>query len=55
MGWILQTEKESLHKKLIVEQIAADKAKAAENEIKSRVLRLEKDFDEEVERTADIM
>lgn len=55
MCWILQTQKESLQKKLIEEQYAADRAKAAENEIKSRVLKYEKDFDEEVERTSDIM
>jgi hypothetical protein len=55
MSWILQTEKESMQKKMIAEQFSADKARAAENEIKSRVLKIEKDFDEEVERTADIM
>ena len=55
MSWILQTEKESLQKKLIEEQYRADGAKAEENEIKSKVLKLEKDFEEEVERTSDIM
>ena len=52
---LLQVEKESLQKLLIKEQQAADKAKAGENEIKSRVLKLEKDYDEETERTEDIM
>ena len=55
MSWILQTEKESLQKKLIDEQYMADRAKAAENEIKSKVIKLEKDFVEETERTSDIM
>ena len=55
MSWILQTEKESLQKKLIDEQYMADKAKAAENEIKSVVLKTEKDFEEETERTSDII
>lgn len=55
MSWILQTEKESLQKKLIDEQYMADRAKASENEIKSKVLKLEKDFVEETERTSDIM
>ena len=55
MSWILQTEKESLQKKLIDEQYMADRSKAAENEIKSRVLKIEKDFDEETERTSDII
>mmetsp|Transcript_30042 Transcript_30042/g.26619 ORF Transcript_30042/g.26619 Transcript_30042/m.26619 type:complete len:101 (+) Transcript_30042:7-309(+) len=55
MSWILQTEKESLQKKLIIEQYSADRAKASENEIKSQVLKLEKDFEEEVERTSDII
>ena len=41
--------------KLISEQYLADKAKASENEIKSKVMKLEEDFTEENERTYDIM
>ena len=33
----------------------ANKSKAAENEIKSKVLKLEKDFEDETENTSDIM
>lgn len=40
---------------LIQEQYVADKSKAAENEIKAKVMKLEKDFEDEVERTSDIM
>ncbi|CAI2379492.1 unnamed protein product [Moneuplotes crassus] len=55
LSWILQTEKESLQKKLIDEQHRANTEKAAENEVKSKVMKIEKDFEEEVERTADII
>lgn len=55
LGWSLQAEKESMQKMLVTEQYQADRAKAAENEIKAKVLKLEKDYEEEVERTSDIM
>ena len=55
LSWILQTEKQSLQKKLVEEQYKANAAKGSENEIKSKVIKLEKDFEEEVERTSDIM
>ena len=54
-NFIMQAQIESLQKKLIHEQQEADHAKAAENELKSKVLKLEKDYEERVETTTDIV
>ena len=41
--------------KLIIEQERADKAKAAENEKRSKVIKMEHDFEDEQKRTSDIV
>ena len=54
-GWIMQAKIESMQRNLINEQEEADIAKAGENELKAKLLKLEKDYEDEVEATTDIV
>jgi len=52
---LLQIQVQALQQKIVFEQERADKAKASENEIRQKMLELNKDVDDEKRRTNDIV